>query len=640
MHSERSYQQDDAPWLDQFSIFLTSRSDRIYNNGRQQIEVTVLMAPAQGHVVTDTQLRTLTLVACTEDGQQFELSDDTQQTDWFYRSAYDDRYDYYPALVDLAILLDLSMQPKGTRIKRFYIHSRAPYGQSITLAACISQGPQMRQLVSDHLLPALIAEPSPRYGFPDDYEWQRHVRVGDRLFDDAAIRSDAFICEYVLRPKQVAFSSGHFLPHASMAENLVRRDRDQTLADRATVVGVAFPGEATLAYAPHVSACHSLNERLIQQTLSPRNGQIVITVQGESRVDRTLEIDSNASPLRFEAFDRCGASHRLQVNFETAEERFSIQVEPVGTAQTEAFSGIAYFKVNGRGMPQDATACRLYNNGHQQTYLEVAIEAVDELGATVPLPADAREAITLVDYDTGALLGSSFNVVRRRSAKDQRFVYYPNQQHAAGTAMIDVSAERIEFFISTKSLQNRRVAARLVHNGKMFHTHDRTLPAGHGETVAGKTNSSAMVMPMAQEYFFNAQSDYEFPRFNAGDSRVSGVRDIDRYELRLKSAIHRLRWTNFNRSMVWDYTGNTITNWTYACSLSGQTKITAAHRDIAQPVQLDDSAVCYFRIKVDREWIEGEENTNVSFHLSAADEMGNPHTFWITTAEKMNLLHL
>jgi hypothetical protein len=624
-------------WLDEFDIFLTSRSDRVYNNGRQQVEVTLVVRPAENHALTDEQFDSLGLVYQNSQGEWVTLATSSGDAPWFSQAEQDLRFDYYPSLDDRAVPLKLPMDQHAIRFKRLYVHSCAAPGDSLILAGAISYSPHDSPCLTDTSTVTLMAEQSPSYCFPEDYQWQRRVRVEDRSFDSAAITSDAFVYEYTLRPQRVDFSCAR-LPDAY---NLIRWDEDHPSRDLATVVGVALPHASDVTYAPSLASATELQTRLAKQTMASTHGQLVVIAQGLSNVPRALHEAQTSPSLKLEALDRHGVLHRLALDFETPEERFEVRVRHETPVQPQAISNIRYFKVDGRGLPQDGTHCRLYNNGHQQTYVQVHLEAVDEQGVIVPVPKAVLDMITLVDYNTGAQLGSGYQVSQHQSAKDKRFSYYQNQPSVADSPPIETHAQTVTFYISTTTRENKRIAARLEYGGRRYHTHAPDLPAGNGTTVAGRTNCSAMIEPKEQDYVYKGPAYFRFSRVDASDTKADGVEDIDRYELRLNAALpHTLCWFDRNTTLAWDYVGDTRSNWIYRGALTGSTSITARHRDIAQPLALKDDAVCYFRIKVKKNWSDGETDVDIGYRCTPLDENGNAHSVWVNTVERMNLLRL
>lgn len=59
----------DNQWLTRFRLDITSSSNRLYANGRQQVEVTVTLEPRKGETLSEESLNSLSLVLIDEDGE-------------------------------------------------------------------------------------------------------------------------------------------------------------------------------------------------------------------------------------------------------------------------------------------------------------------------------------------------------------------------------------------------------------------------------------------------------------------------------------------------------------------------------------------------------------------------------------------
>ncbi|MGE8042772.1 hypothetical protein ACQKO6_00940 [Pseudomonas monteilii] len=626
--------------LDEFSLFLTSRSDRVYNNGRQQIEVTLRVVPAADHTFTDEQYASLSLMYKTLDGEWLPLSEDDDQQTWFYRTEQDSRFDYYPSVVDNAVPVELPTYRPGARLKRFYVHSRAAQGESILLVGTMMQSADPSALRTEPLLPELMAEESPHYCFPHDYEWRGNVRVGDRLFEETPLSNHAFIQEYALRPKRVEFSSAPCPQPLHTVQNMIRWDDKHPEYNLATMVSMALPGASTMAYAPALNLTDGLSQRLVRRPLTSTAGQVVVIVQGDHDVPRALQDDHPAQPLRVQAYDRHGALHSLDIDFESLGNRFDLKVQHTPSPH-QGVSNIAYFKVQGRGLPTDATQCRLYNNGYQQTYIDVVLEAVDDQGVIVTIPESILNAVTLVDYASCEQLDSSYQVSRSQSARDLRFEYYSPQPSADDTPPSVPQQQSIRFYVSTRARHNRQVAARLVHGGRTYVTCDKFLPAGDGKTSAGRSNCSAIIYPLEQDYHYNHQGDYQLSRYDATDGRASYVQDIDRYHLTLKAqARHRLAYFSRLGSFKWRHVGGSTTHWIYTCGLNGVGQATLSKDRVHQTVNVPNTAVIFHRLIVTLAWPEGSFNRELGILYTVHDEWGNGHNVWITTTDEMDKLRL
>lgn len=639
MPSENVTITEASAWLDQFSIFLTSRSDRVYNNGRQQIEVTVLIIPADGQTVTDAQYDSLGLAYLNANDEWVALPRVVDSRGWCYQFDRDNHYDYYPSGFDMAVPVELPCETRSGRLKRFYVHCSAAPRDELTLYGTIDKAPGVRERTAESLEHKLLAEPSPRYSFPEDYHWQKRMRVGDRLFNPGCYRHDRFVFEYALRPKRVDFSHADFASSAVTGHNLIRWELGQPNQNVATVVGVAFPQSAAIAYDSVIEIGAGLAGRLVKQVLTPSDHQIVVVAQGvRGDSDAGSNVDQ-MQPLEIEAYDRYGAVHRLAIDFESAEDRSNLQIKHRLPAEATAISSITFFKVAGRGSKIDNDSCILYENGLQQTCIKVMLKAQDSEGRSVTIPQEVLDAVTLVDYDTGESLSDRFTISQIQSAFDRNFEYYPDQPTPSDTLPKDLDASVVTFYIKASICSPRtRVAAKLIIGGKVYDTRDTSLSAGEGIILGGRSNSSATVSVRPRDYYYLPE-DFELTSRNEAHV-ADGVRDLDLYNFKLKSSTgHRLvSIEGVGGSVGWDYVGDNITNWIYIGGV--RLSVTARKDGISQEMLFPRVQVGLGRIKVYRTWIEGEDNDDIYFTIFCYDELGVDAWTQIGTKGDMNVLQI
>ncbi|MBJ9976846.1 hypothetical protein IAE35_11070 [Pseudomonas sp. S75] len=619
-------------WLSSFQIFLTSRSDRLYNNGRQQIELTVLVVPGEGQTISDEQFDSISLAYEAAEGDWIDLPRDAGDGDesWFYQADHDERYDYYPSLLDMAVPVYTTSRSDDSRFIRLYVHSTAAVGESIKVRASISQAPGQVHWCAEPLHPKLYTERSPLYSFPEDYRWQRRVRCEDRLFESCPIQSDRFLVEYSLRPKHTAFS------WASMSSaglnQIMRWDEQEPTVDHATIVSAVLPDSADVVQSAHLQADTELTARMVTRPLSSTAGQIVLIAQGDPEVSRGLKSDAPHQPLMIKAYDRQGALHRLEVDFASEKNRTDLQVNVAPASYPiDTITNISYFKVLGRGLSRDDTRCLLYSNGMQQTYVRVLIEGVNNLGEVVPVPPQVLQSIRLVEYYTGESIGSDFTISLTQSEVDKRFIYYQDQPSALDPPSKKKQSQAIDFYIKAKTTKNVRVAAKLTIGEKTYHTYDRNLEAGEGATQSGRSNCSATIDPKVQNYWYDSNDHYTYDK---ADHSSSWPVDITyRYELRLKSETHHQLVYAPDWTYIWWSNGNAVyyTIWIHFFGLDERRTRNAETHGVSQFVNLPNDAACQTQMYIDRRWPEGSKEKPVSVKIFPRDENGNEHSIWIAS---------
>ncbi|MFJ3466784.1 hypothetical protein [Pseudomonas sp. NPDC090201] len=123
---------NEADWLSRFNINITSSSNRIFNNGNHQLEVSVGLTPRNGQTVTQEQLDSIQLVTLEDDGRYQELSGE-----YGYADERDKRFEYY---ADTGSMPSALLESTTYR-KKFYITSIASGGSRKAIYAAITRAP-------------------------------------------------------------------------------------------------------------------------------------------------------------------------------------------------------------------------------------------------------------------------------------------------------------------------------------------------------------------------------------------------------------------------------------------------------------------------------------------------------------------
>ena len=122
---------NEADWLSRLNINITSNSNRIFNNGNQQLEITVGITPRKGETVSEEQLNSVRLMTLEDNGQYQELSR--------YRvsSTRDSRFEYY---ANTGSPPERVLESTTYR-RKFYVSSVASGGSLQTIYAAITRDP-------------------------------------------------------------------------------------------------------------------------------------------------------------------------------------------------------------------------------------------------------------------------------------------------------------------------------------------------------------------------------------------------------------------------------------------------------------------------------------------------------------------
>lgn len=121
---------NDTNWITKLNIDITSNSNRVFGNGRHQVEVTVSVTPKAGEQVTDEQLDSIRLVTLTDDGTYQRLDGGLQMS-----TRRDQRFEYYADAGSApAPLMETTL-----RRRRFYVSSTRRGGVLDVVYAAITK---------------------------------------------------------------------------------------------------------------------------------------------------------------------------------------------------------------------------------------------------------------------------------------------------------------------------------------------------------------------------------------------------------------------------------------------------------------------------------------------------------------------
>lgn len=536
-------------WLAGFDIHVSSSSRRTYNNGRQQIEVTLSALPAQGRTITQAQVDSMELVIKQPDGTWAPLLSEGDASDWWFSTAHDDRFHYLPAWVEEPYAPLVAGQ--ASRHKTFYIHTTAQDAATLNVAGSIQQVPGMpgTQCLSAGSVNLQAVEP-PHYS-TSDFGWH--------LLHPANHSANPYrvVNEYELRLGHVGFSCVTFDSAADQGMLLLGADPKLTAH-----VGIALPGSKVVHHNDTIDPGQGFRERRIDQLEHCPAGAIVFVVQTDDEIPQNPD-NRNTGPCALNALDHYGNYHHLTIGFDSdyeSTERIPrltlLGINQQQQPQPTAVANITHFQVMGLSLGQHDTVCRLYNNGYQQTYIDIKIQATNQQGGNIELGELAKQ-ITLVRYsDLANLATLGYEYSQTRSEVDELFSYYPSTR--APDTPIGPAADVIRFWIKTIEAENLQVGARLQIGNTIYHTCDPQVAEG-GRTVAGKSNSRAVIMPMQKNYQVTASQIDRYRRDYDGSSDW----DIDLYEFKFSNSAypyHIVFSTPNDNLFVYDYIGDNKMN--------------------------------------------------------------------------------
>lgn len=121
---------NDTNWITKFGIHVTSNSNKVFGNGRHQLEVSVTVTPKPGVDITEEQLDSIRLVTLDDNGAYQELSGELRMS-----TERDTRFEYYADTgAAPAPLLEAN-----ARRRKFYVSSSRSGGTLDVIYAAISK---------------------------------------------------------------------------------------------------------------------------------------------------------------------------------------------------------------------------------------------------------------------------------------------------------------------------------------------------------------------------------------------------------------------------------------------------------------------------------------------------------------------
>ncbi|MEN8639185.1 hypothetical protein [Pseudomonas sichuanensis] len=656
-------------WLSKFEISVSSASTSVFNNSRQQVKVNILAIANEGITLSTRERASLRIVKQVSFGRYEllveepnelpgkkpnELLQKKHKTEpWFFTVEQDTRFDYFPALT-LPTLpepptppeldeMELIREGKAsvrksddkTESKDLYIHSRASGGSKVTLRVTITRdaadGGEGEVYYSDDLFDSsidLYAHATPYYVFPQDYVWVQTRTEGD------STGGSRFIHEHLLRPIEVDFSYVKF--EKDDIEGMIRWQAHQPGQTFASHVGIAWPRDKTVHYNTGIRLGANFPGRQVKEVNTDNPSAVIVLLQGDNQIPYYPEGTAQQGPCRVSAYDRHGTLHRLLIKFDDSQPdplgrrtKLTVVNTSIRDEQTtpRRVANISFFQVKGMGSANDNTSCPLFNNTYQSTNIDIVIQARDDRQQIIKLTDSELNSIQLVSYDTGAVLGNGYTtyIADERRPPYDRFDKYPGTV-TENSFEPDPDKQGITFWLTTNTTKNLQIAARLVLDGVTYHTHQNGLPVG-GVTVAGKSNSSATIVPHVQPRELGA-AEFSYKRTDKKSA------DIDLYNLWITDAReYRIRYSlSADVTYYMDYlAGGTWYAQAYFKCDRARNAIVHVNGTNYQ-VYVNGSPYNAYAARVMVSGSSGAKEYDVSYRMTYLDQYGNRHRLWIRAA--------
>lgn len=343
-------------YLSLFKIEVSSGSEFMYENGRQQVELTLSVAERDGYILTEAELNILTVVHRTPNGQYEPLpatpQDTTDEFEWFLNSARDERFEYFPLQAKSKCnstakknnFQSVSQTKVDIKTRTFYITTTAPGGSSIELFAQIEICGEPYTTGVDFVSTAhLTAVALPNYT-EQDYTWVKSWFEGNPP-------SAAFINEWSLAANKARFSYAEEL--ADKPYGMIRWQVPAEGERNASNVGLAFPREKEFKYNPKIRVSDDFLLKRHTVVQSPDPYEIVVVLQASNIITYDSASFAENGPCTVDAYDINGNSHRVTFAFDlnqTTEYKIRTNLEVIILSPTK--NAIRYHTDGKRAPPE------------------------------------------------------------------------------------------------------------------------------------------------------------------------------------------------------------------------------------------------------------------------------------------------
>jgi hypothetical protein len=295
-------------WLSTFEIELTSASGWQYANGRQQVEVALIVQTKPGIELTQEQLESLCIVQLTADGEFIPLTTSPVPNGWWLTNEKNE-YDYFPstsldAVNDLEKYSTLNPRAEPVHQKYFYPVTLALGGSTKKLWAKITKNSDNEYItnnifVSDVTLRAVAL---PLFSAISDYVFDRELVSGSES-------SGMFVYEYQLYPITTPIKSGTMFPAGIIQWNDKASDESH-----ASYVGYAGPAEADFRFNEEIVTGANFERNTTVSHNDP--GKITILLQGAINIPyHSQSANTWNGPCSIGAIDANGNEHHLKIRF-------------------------------------------------------------------------------------------------------------------------------------------------------------------------------------------------------------------------------------------------------------------------------------------------------------------------------------
>ncbi|MGE8177955.1 hypothetical protein [Pseudomonas fluorescens] len=305
-----------SSWLTTLTIVVSSASNRVYPNARQQVEVTVVVEPLMSQTVNPDELASVKLMVRDALGHLLPLPEDNGAP-WFF-SHQRNAYIEYPGARDTVLSDGGTNEVSSVYTRKFYVMASktADIGQSLeTLYVGITR--HIAQGKYDYITDGSESGFSsttevrtaeiPNFQVPGNYTFERMLIAGNG-------DSDVFTWQYALAGANVQQPVVGFVSASMEPAGMIQWDDRDPSVTRASHVGYAAPGATVVQYNTAIRLGSVFQP--LTQLENPKKGYVLLVLQGGNTIPYHSQSAINHNgPCVINAVDVYGNNHQLQIRF-------------------------------------------------------------------------------------------------------------------------------------------------------------------------------------------------------------------------------------------------------------------------------------------------------------------------------------
>lgn len=302
-----------SSWLTKLTTAVSSPSNRVYPNGRQQMEVTVVIEPLSSQTIKPEELASVKLMVRDANGQFSPLPEsDSAGTAWFFSHSRNEYLEYPGARKTSSVI-----KRKAVYTRKFYVMagSTIAAGRMETLYAGITRHTQEGHYdyITDGSESGFSSSVEvrtaeiPVFQVPGNYTFERTLTAGDGS-------SDIFTWQYSLAGAGVQQPTVGFVSASMEPSGMIQWDDKDSSVTRASHVGYSSPGGTVFQYNTAIQLGSAFEP--VKQVKNPKTGHVTLVLQGGNNIPyHSASAIEHNGPCVLNAVDVYGNNHRLGISF-------------------------------------------------------------------------------------------------------------------------------------------------------------------------------------------------------------------------------------------------------------------------------------------------------------------------------------